>query len=70
MKDFKNKLEGDDTLTYKYLVSKLGFDPTNSKEYEQAMTIYTDDLDIITSSKRKTYKFICQMHRNFDKVEL
>jgi len=52
------------------LVAKLGFDPNDNSEFEQGMDIYIKDLDLITSSKRKTYKFICQMHMNQDKKEL
>lgn len=29
LKDFKNKLEADDNLTYRYLVAKMGFDPND-----------------------------------------
>jgi tagatose-1,6-bisphosphate aldolase non-catalytic subunit AgaZ/GatZ len=67
---FKNKLAADDNLTYRYLVSKLGFNPSDSQQYEQAMSLYIDEMNLITASKRKTYKFICQMHLSFDKVEL
>ncbi|CDW74027.1 UNKNOWN [Stylonychia lemnae] len=70
LKDFKNKLEADDKLTYKYLVAKLGFDPNDSTEYETAMSIYVTDLGLLTKSKRKTYKFICQMHMSKTKQEL
>jgi len=34
------------------------------------MKIYIKDLDLITSSKRKTYKFICQTHMSKTKEEL
>jgi hypothetical protein len=30
LKDFKNKLEADDQLTYKYLVDKIGYDSSDS----------------------------------------
>jgi hypothetical protein len=56
---FKNQLQVDDKLTYRYLVSKVGYDPSDPVEYEKGMGLYIDDLGIITSSKRKTYKFIC-----------
>ena len=38
--DFKKKLDDDDQLTLKYLVAKVGFDPSDSKEYNQGISIY------------------------------
>lgn len=31
---FKNKLEADDKLTYRYMVAKIGFNPDNKAEYD------------------------------------
>jgi hypothetical protein len=70
LKDFKNRLEADDDLAYRYLVAKIGFNPDDATEFEQAMDIYVNDLSLITKSKRKTYKFICQMHLSQTKAEL
>ena len=67
---FQNLLSFNDNLTYKYLVSKVGFNPADAIEFEQGMSLYVNDLQIITASKRKTYKFICQMHLSKDKAEL
>ena len=67
---FQNALKADDNLTYKYLVGKVGFNPDDSKEFEQGMSLYINDLGIITANARKTYKFICQMHLSKDKTEL
>ena len=58
-------------MAYKYLVAKMGFDPNNSVEYEQAMSLYIIDLDgLITANAHRTYKYICQMHMSMDKDEL
>lgn len=70
LKTFKGTLEADDTLTYKYLVAKIGYDPSNSTEYEKAMSIYENDLSLLTNPARHTYKFICQMHLSKDSTEL
>eukprot|EP00347_Sterkiella_histriomuscorum_P022332 403330854 len=67
---FKSKLENDDELTYKYSVAKLGFDPNNKTEFELGINLYINDMGLITSSKRKTYKLICQMHLSKDSTEL
>lgn len=49
----------------------MGFDPNNSIEYDQAMSLYIIDLGgLITANARKTYKYICQMHMSIDKAEL
>lgn len=34
------------------------------------MDVYTDDLNLVTDSKHKTYKFICQMHQSSSLEEL
>jgi len=57
-------------LTYNYLVSKIGYNPNDSQEFEKGMSVYINNLELITASKRKTYKFICQMHLSKDKTEL
>ena len=70
LKDFKNTLEADQTLLYRYLVAKIGYDPNDSTEYDRAMKVYTDRIGIITSPAHKTYKYICQMHKNLTQKEL
>jgi hypothetical protein len=37
MKDFKNTLDADQTLLYRYLVAKIGYDPNNSVEYDKGL---------------------------------
>lgn len=34
------------------------------------MSLYVDDLAIVSGTAHKYYKFICQMHLSFDKAEL
>ena len=62
LKDFKNTLNADQTLLYRYLVAKIGYDPTDTTEYDEAMNIYADRIGILTKPAHKTYKYICQMH--------
>ena len=62
LSDFKSKLDANDQLTYNYLVAKLGYDPNKNSEYAEGMKILTNEIDILTSSKEKIYKYICQMH--------
>jgi hypothetical protein len=39
-------------------------------EFEKGMSLYINDLGIVSATKRKTYKFICQMHKSMNKEEL
>ena len=71
LKDFKNTLQKDQSLLYRYLVAKIGYEPTDSMEYENAIEkIYISKLSLVTKSARKTYKYICQMHKNKNTVEM
>ena len=71
LSNFKNKLAGDVNLTYKYLVSKMGFEASDKTEYEKAMALYINDISLISEDdNRSTNKFICQMHLSKDKTEL
>jgi hypothetical protein len=70
IKQFKLLLEGDAVLTFNYLVAKLGYDPENPEEYEDAMSLYIHDSNIVSDQERAYYKFICLMHRNKTKEEL
>lgn len=58
LSDFRNALENDYDKTIDYLVAKIGFDPTNQNEVDQALDIYADK-NLITSKKHKTDEFIC-----------
>ena len=50
LKDFKNTLDSDQTLLYRYLVSKIGFDASDSVEYEKGMQIYIERLGIVSAT--------------------
>ena len=63
LSDFRNLLQDDYDLSIDYLVAKMGFDPTNQDEVDQALAIYADK-DLITSKKHKTDEYICQMHKS------
>ena len=70
IKDFKNALDADQNLLYRYLVAKIGYDPSDPVEYEKGMQIYIQKLGIVSATARKTYKFICQMHLNKNAAEM
>ena len=55
---FRNLLQDDYDLSIDYLVAKLGFDPTNQDEVDQALAIY-EDKDLISTKKHKTDEYIC-----------
>jgi hypothetical protein len=59
LKQFKSVLESKQSFTEKFLISKIGFDPTDSSEYKRGMDIYINDIEIVTANKQKLYKFIC-----------
>lgn len=67
---FKNQLEIDADLTYRYLVAKVGYNPSDSTEFAKGLDLYVTDLGMVSATAHKYYKFICQMHLSFNKVEL
>ena len=63
--DFRDHLadpnQQENTLAY--LSAKMGFDPNDPNQFEQALDIYADK-NLITTKKHKTGEFICQMHKS------
>ena len=66
--DFRKRLEADKDTANDYLVRTLGFDPSNSSEYNQAMNIWKDQ-ELVTSNGNYDC-FICQMHKSIDSNEM
>ncbi len=64
LSDFRKRLEADATTANDYLVRSLGFNPSNSSEYKQAMAIFQDE-ELVTS-KGNYSCYICQMHKSLD----
>lgn len=56
--------------TWKYMIYKIGFDYENPIERAHGFKVLVDDLKLLTSPNHKTYKFICQMYKNYNKEEL
>ena len=57
-------------MLYRYLVSKIGFDPSDPVQYEKGIQIYIEKLGIVSATARKTYKYICQMHLSKNAAEM
>lgn len=66
--DFRKRLEADKDTANDYLVRTLGFNPSNSSEYNQAMNVWKDQ-ELVTS-KGNYDCFICQMHKSIDSKEM
>ena len=56
--DFRKRLELDETYTLNYLVSKLGFNPSDGAQFNQGLAILTE-FDLVTTSKHHTGEYIC-----------
>ena len=69
LKDFKDKLTADNFLTLQFLAAKIGFNPADSSEFGKAIGLYQAD-NIVSDTKQRTYKYVCQMHFNKDANEL
>ncbi len=69
MKDFKNKLDADNTFTLQFMAAKIGFNPYDPTEYGRAIELYQAK-NIVSATKLKTYKYVCQMHFNRNATEL
>jgi hypothetical protein len=67
LSNLRQNLEADLDLAHDYMVRTMGFDPTKSSEYQQAMNIYMDK-NLITS-KGNPLGFFCEMHKSIDGVE-
>lgn len=65
---FRKVLEADETFTLNYLVAKLGFDSTDSAQFDQAVKLLTD-IDLVTTTKHHTGEYICQMHFSITPTE-
>lgn len=65
LNDFRIFLEKEENhkTALKYLIKKLGFDPSDKEQHEQGMRIY-EKKDLVTEKDHQTFGFICQMHRN------
>ena len=67
---FRKNLDANHALAYKYLVSKVGYDPLDPTEFETGMSLYIDKLGIVSATQRKIYKYICQMYLNKNAAEM
>lgn len=63
----KSALEDDKDSCLAYLVQKVGY--TMEDQDLPLKNIYEDDLNIISSKKHHTEKFICQMHKSLSSNE-
>lgn len=66
--EFRKRLEADNNLTLDFLVRQVGFNPKDSKENAQAMSIYKSDEKLVTSSGNPLC-FICEMHKSITGTE-
>jgi hypothetical protein len=66
--DFRKRLEIDETYTLNYLVSKLGFNPSDGLQLNQGLKILTD-YDLVTTSKHHTGEYLCLMHYSLNYLE-
>lgn len=58
----------DESKTLDYLVSKLGFNPSDETQKEQGMAILAKK-DLITATKHHVGEFLCLMHHSSDPVD-
>jgi hypothetical protein len=66
--DFRKVLEPNEALTLNYLVSKLGFDYTDSVQMALGISVLTD-IDVVTSKAHHTGEYICLMHKSVTPAE-
>jgi len=66
--DFRKRLEADETYTLNYLVAKLGFDPTDSAQFDQGVAVLTD-INLVTTKKHHVGEYLCQMHYSITPTE-
>ena len=64
----KERLMLDDTLTKRYLVKKVGYNPDDAAQYKKAMEIY-EDFGILKEDL-KTYTYFCLMSNSLLPEEL
>ena len=55
---FRKVLEADEAYTLDYLVTKLGFNPRDSSQFDQGVAILTD-IDLITTTKHHVGEYLC-----------
>jgi hypothetical protein len=55
---FRKTLESDETYTLNYLISKLGFDPTDAAQFNQGVAVLTS-IDLVTTSKHHVGEYLC-----------
>ena len=55
---FGKTLEADETYALNYLVSKLGFDPTEKTQFNQGVAVLTSK-DLVTASKHHVGEYFC-----------
>ena len=68
LSNFRKVLEPDETKTLNYLVSKLGFDYTDSVQMALGVSVLTD-IDVVTSKAHHTGEYICLMHKSVTPAE-
>lgn len=65
---FRKTLEADETYALNYLVSKLGFDPTDNAQFNQGVAVLTSK-DLVTTPKHHVGVYFCQMHFSLSAAE-